>query len=376
MDITQLKVGNTYKNYKELCTVLGEKVKNGSSKKAQIKEWERYFSYSKDGHKFIINEIFENPLDKIENRGGARHFLFHADRMERVLMVMINNDELFLTLNTLLREMSMINVNYSFAHYNIQKTSKYINIDEESLREFFDTSRRTFKDNIESMLNRLEDRALIYWHKVQTICIANLSTPKNYLGNIKAEAYTITDEYGNEEIRFTTEANVTKEYRAAEEHEIELIKQVEGEVMDELGCESKQELIIKDMYNIFKKKVNKILLDKANILYYYDSYKIIKNKERLAREAEKAEEWLLDNESVNIGLESLMLNKNVIDQVTNNMEMRKRKAHDKLNEGIVNSKVKIRTHEDFLKNGHTMIDTFINMGYPDIREGIKLTKLN
>lgn len=377
MNISNLQINHTYKNYKQLCEVLEDRAKAGNSKKAQLKEWERFFTYSKDGNKFIINKIYDIPLDKIENRGGARHFLPHAERMERVLMVMINDDDLLLSLNVLLRQMSIVNSNYSYANYNIKKTSQLINIDENSLKEFFDTSRRTFKDNMESMLNRLEDKALIYWNKLQMVCIANVRTPKNSMGKIKAESYTVIDEFGNEEIILTSESNTTKEYRQANDQEIELIKQIEGLVMDELDCVSKQELIIKDRYNIFKNKVNKILFNEANIMYYYDSYKIIKNKERLAREAEKAEAWLLDSNNLNSDMEErVLLNINVQDQVYGNMEMRKKKAHDKLDNNITNSKIKIRTDDNFLMDGHKMIDTFINLGYPDIKEKIKHIKVN
>ena len=65
-----LKPNQIFKNYKELCSYLGEEIKAGCSKQAQIKEWERYFSYKKEGNKFIITEVFDSPKDKIDNRGG------------------------------------------------------------------------------------------------------------------------------------------------------------------------------------------------------------------------------------------------------------------------------------------------------------------
>ena len=49
--------------------------KNGNAKKAQLKEWARYFDYQKDGNKFIITEVFDEPLDKYDartfNSGGS-----------------------------------------------------------------------------------------------------------------------------------------------------------------------------------------------------------------------------------------------------------------------------------------------------------------
>ena len=55
MNITNLKIGDTIKNYKEMCSLLGEKITNGGkSKEAQIKNWERYFQYERQGQKFHI----------------------------------------------------------------------------------------------------------------------------------------------------------------------------------------------------------------------------------------------------------------------------------------------------------------------------------
>ena len=64
----KLHTNDIFKNYKELCECLGEPVKNGCSKKSQMKEWERYFSYRKEGNKFIITEVFDTPKDKTDNR--------------------------------------------------------------------------------------------------------------------------------------------------------------------------------------------------------------------------------------------------------------------------------------------------------------------
>ncbi|MFS0763418.1 MULTISPECIES: hypothetical protein [Peribacillus] len=42
--------------------------------------------------------------------------------------------------------------------------------------------------------------------------------------------------------------------------------QVEDEVMIELGCEDKQDIVKKEMWKYNKKEVNKILTEKANII--------------------------------------------------------------------------------------------------------------
>lgn len=61
----------TYKNYKELCNVMDWKTTGGKSKQLQLKDLERFCKYHKEGNKFIIDEVFENPLLKEENKRNS-----------------------------------------------------------------------------------------------------------------------------------------------------------------------------------------------------------------------------------------------------------------------------------------------------------------
>lgn len=64
MNTKNLKNDMIVKNYTEMCLLLEEEKKTGYSKIAQHKEWERHFSFGKDGHKYIIKEIFETPVPR------------------------------------------------------------------------------------------------------------------------------------------------------------------------------------------------------------------------------------------------------------------------------------------------------------------------
>ena len=65
-----LHVGQKFRNYKQLSLDLEMEVKSSTnSKKAQIKELERYCKLSKIGHSFTVDEVYDEALSKIENRG-------------------------------------------------------------------------------------------------------------------------------------------------------------------------------------------------------------------------------------------------------------------------------------------------------------------
>ena len=88
----QLTPNQVFKNYKELCTFLHEEVKGGCAKKAQLKDWENYFNYSKDGNKFIITEIFETPKEKVERRGGSHNTKNIQPIMDYILSTFDENE--------------------------------------------------------------------------------------------------------------------------------------------------------------------------------------------------------------------------------------------------------------------------------------------
>lgn len=63
--LNDLTVGQTFKNYKELVAYFEEEPKQGgNARKAQLAEFERYFSYEKQGHKFVITAIKDTPTEK------------------------------------------------------------------------------------------------------------------------------------------------------------------------------------------------------------------------------------------------------------------------------------------------------------------------
>jgi hypothetical protein len=81
MNLNKLNNGQVIKNYKTMCEILEEPYVGGKSKIIQLDKWRLYFDYSKDGVKFIINDVYTqektNKLkqalndakrNKIENR--------------------------------------------------------------------------------------------------------------------------------------------------------------------------------------------------------------------------------------------------------------------------------------------------------------------
>lgn len=81
--------------YKELCELFEEKEKSGNSKKAQLKEWKRYFKWTNiTSQKYSVEEIYKNPLPKQDgrkNNGGNSTSKFIA--LDDLIMEFYANHE-------------------------------------------------------------------------------------------------------------------------------------------------------------------------------------------------------------------------------------------------------------------------------------------
>ena len=119
MKIENLKVGQVLKNYKELCEVLGIKPtsKANNSRIAQFKEFERYCKYHKEGHKIIIDEIYSEELEKVDNRKlgnnneQAKYIRYLL--LNQLSCHLIEKDEVIgFSKGLLLRNLNLLNDNY------------------------------------------------------------------------------------------------------------------------------------------------------------------------------------------------------------------------------------------------------------------------
>ena len=59
--IKDLRVGMTFKNYKNLCFFMEAEVLEGTSKQYQLYEFAKYFSWTRQGQKYIITDVFAEP---------------------------------------------------------------------------------------------------------------------------------------------------------------------------------------------------------------------------------------------------------------------------------------------------------------------------
>lgn len=185
-----LYLGQSVKNYKELCLLLDEKPKAGKSKQLQIKDWERYFRYSKDGNKYIIDEIYSEPKEKISNRkgnsgtseGSRSNNDIYGLYIDQILGNHFADCEgaiLYTTTNQLSLLAGLINWNYSVASSYKDKYYSYTNaemdgvINKVAMWDFFGIVKTSIKSIIRSSLKRLAEKGYINYEEAHMLVYNN-----------------------------------------------------------------------------------------------------------------------------------------------------------------------------------------------------------
>lgn len=279
MKIDNLKVGQVIKNYKELCELLDIEAKGGASKIAQHKEFDRYFEYEKQGHKYIITKIYENPKERIDNRMNGNNTVF-ADDIEKLILNILassKDDTITIARGQLYKMLNMCNENYLLGRSNISKLSEIIELPKSAIYEFYDNNSSKLRDTVERNLRRLRSRALITWKNTTTVAVTEIDIELNELGEPIYDKRTRSIRH-----------KVKTIHRLADKFEEKLILKYEEETLKEMNIDTIQKVFLIGKWKYFKQQVeNKLRENDTNIDYYYDSYTITFNNDSVKNYVKK-----------------------------------------------------------------------------------------
>ena len=256
MNIENLEL-KTYKNYKELCGTLEEPIKGGKSKQLQMKDFERYFEFHKEGNKIVIDKIFSEEREKIDMRKSdyisetdKRHNgnnTFYGEDIEKLLLLMMASttfeDELIFPMSIILNKISMVNSNYSIGRRNQERLSELLKIDEKYVNEFYDTTHSNLRSTLESALNRLDRKSLLRWKTVRMICKKVAIVKYNELDEIEIDMDT-------DKVQYT----IQEEYEIATKEQDLIIIDAENKILEEIRVKLNQKVKEKTLDNAIKRQ--------------------------------------------------------------------------------------------------------------------------
>jgi len=307
-----LYVGLVIKNYRFMCLLLNqEEKKGGRNKKLQFEQWQQYFNWEKQGQKFIITEIYEEPIIKIDNQGNNIYNVYIEKLMLDLLVQKYqtsNERRIYLSRDQMLQTLNMVNTNYHYIKYNAKDTANYIKVDADNIKEFYNINNRNLNNAVERTLDKLSNRFLVNWQFVQTVAVKEE----------EEEIYSWSKkEYKSKEI-----------HRDATNEEREIILIYEKMIAEEMGFEKKSDIFLCGRYLEFTNRVcDRLQNNGINILYYYKSYDVVFHPD-VIKELDKINQYLLEYEErkdVKITLNGIVSN-----QIEKNTKNRHEEAKEEL----------------------------------------------
>ncbi len=364
------------KNYKELCKVLEEPTKTGNAKKAQLSWFEKHFTYKKEGHRFIITDIFNTEIQPPPTQGGSNNQIEYTKNIEVLILDILsqnkNNGKIFLSKNKLFHLLEMVNANYLDTNRRIPKLSKFLDIDENSVQEWFDTTGGLLERNLNSALKNLASQSLIFWSREITVCKVVEVPDSEYLVRIVHR-----DKDGEERYEYEKHVKTRQVIQEATDNEKKFILKTERNVMDILECDNKQEVIAKGLWNDFEDRVKHIIKEEYGIIYYFQSYKILFNPEHILRRQNQINNMLLNNKDRRQQKE--VLNTSIIERIEDNAKSRQNKALKNLDSDdwfqAYDTKQLMRGSDKYIDDNKKLSETLINKKAKDIRSDVRKVKL-
>lgn len=174
IDVSRLSIGMVIKNYKELCNILGQDIKDGKSKKIQLENFRRYFDYEKSGQKFIIIDIYDTPLTKEDKRRLGNNSIY-VKNIELILLQYLSkqkNGTKTFTKRDWWELLGMANRKYNkIAKAELKKIDSIVTTFE--INHFYLRCNKKLEQILFSALNNLKNRKLILEPEIQTMIVDN-----------------------------------------------------------------------------------------------------------------------------------------------------------------------------------------------------------
>lgn len=266
--LSQLELWQSYK-YSELCTLLGESEKQGNSKKAQEKEWSRYFEFIKSGKnkgtRYTVYDVYETEKRKVPT-GNSKYIKMIEELLSYVLIGYCESQEV--------DEVKIItdwkNIAYTLYIYNysiwwnrsyMKEVAKEHKISERAFATFMYNDGRYIQTKIDCALNDMVKNKEIIWNKI-------------YVGKVDDGTYSGANHTLTEQ-----------EYLKYSELEKKLIRQYAPFCMD--TGKGMWTIISRDKQKDFYNELNNLAAKELGIWGVYPKYEIHTRKRLMMYAAER-----------------------------------------------------------------------------------------
>lgn len=168
----KIHIEQEIKNYRELCKLLDEPTKTGKSKQLQLKEWERFFKWHKNGNKIIIDEVLDKPLEKKDNRqiNGQNLSKYNA-LMDDLILHILQEDSYICEGKGIIfnNYLELYTDDYDYMYKDKNDFCEKYNISSGLANTYLDKMYMILEKCFETALNRLKKQKKITWRKTYRV---------------------------------------------------------------------------------------------------------------------------------------------------------------------------------------------------------------
>lgn len=271
-NIQKLELGQEIKNYKVLCQILNQEECGGNQRKLQLANFQRYFEYQKVGQKFIITDIFDEPLEKDDKRKLGNNSVY-VKYIEVILLHFLSKQKNYtcvLRKNQIWLLLGMINNKYdAVSNKELEELDYCTNAF--AVNHFYQRCNQRLERILFTALNNLKNRKLLSYFE-QIIIV-----PVDGSGFI------------------------------ASDNDIRRLDAVSRSVLETMGFESMIQVYCRFKSREFYDEVNYRLRELYDWRYSFKQYKLIYTPENIIKAIPESE----------IQLQKLTLNEQIIDTINN-----------------------------------------------------------
>lgn len=171
MNLNNIKAGDVFKNYKELCKALNVPEKSGKSKYYQLEKFSSEFSFHREGRAYVIDDIGKKLV--FDTRGGSASKEYtRADMFVDLLTIALSNQKenrLLISTRNLIELCGFVNSDFFKNHDSHNSYSKKHNFPDQITKDVFIYSNRRLYSEVNKNLKNLEKKRLIRLNKTTLI---------------------------------------------------------------------------------------------------------------------------------------------------------------------------------------------------------------
>lgn len=322
-----LSEGDVIKNYKAMCQLLKESQCTGNARIAQLNRWSRYFHYEKEGNKFRILEVYNEPYpndDARKYKEGVYLKYIELLLIDLLSSVEMGSDEYkwIVSAPELYRALGMVDKKYSAFQKNKKGLLKILNSDDQyhispyDIENFYRRSNSKLNSILTSALKSMRGRKIIGdYAKIHIV--SSKERPENVLDS---DYKGIANNFDG-----------TK--HEATEQELQMINEAEKAVLKDMGYTKDDDIRNSFDMETYYLKLDDYVKNEYGWNFYYTAIRIIKSvdiEKQIPVKADEIRELSTEAKRKGLNLEIL----NAIDLNAEKLKLKNEQALLKYDEEV------------------------------------------